>query len=223
MALALQPSTATLSTRPPTPDHQNQPARVLHLDAAAVDQLDAVAVGVAHEAEQRAAFSHAIRLSLGLDSLILEPRERLLQIVHGQRDMSVPCAEVVRATVVVERQLELLVLTGDAEKIVRGLLLAVPDDVHLAPELEPERLVEGAALPGVGDPHHGVQIARHDGIVRRSPSRASTTAFPAACAAECPVTAARKSARRSAYSRESTVAVTVAVRGTSRSNAISPK
>src|SRR5438270_8964940 len=31
MALAVQPSTATLSTRPPTPDHQNQPARVLHL------------------------------------------------------------------------------------------------------------------------------------------------------------------------------------------------
>src|SRR5207253_8427844 len=35
MALALQPSTATLSTRPPTPDHQNQPARVLHLEAGA--------------------------------------------------------------------------------------------------------------------------------------------------------------------------------------------
>src|ERR1035437_1246892 len=34
MALALQPSTQTLSNRPPTPDHQNQPARVLQLGRA---------------------------------------------------------------------------------------------------------------------------------------------------------------------------------------------
>jgi hypothetical protein len=54
-------------------------------------------------------------------------------------------------------------------------------------------------------------------------SRVSTMASPAACAAECPVTADRKSARCNAYRFESTAALTVAVRGTSRKSAISPK
>lgn len=65
--------------------------------------------------------------------------------------------------------------------------------------------------------------------VRQSPcavarfSRVSAMASPAACAAECPVTADRKSARWSAYRLESTAALTVAVRGMSRRSAISPK
>jgi hypothetical protein len=53
--------------------------------------------------------------------------------------------------------------------------------------------------------------------------RAPATCCPAAWAAECPVTVARNASRWRAYSWESTVAVTVAVRGTSRSSAISPK
>ena len=53
--------------------------------------------------------------------------------------------------------------------------------------------------------------------------RASATFFPAAWAVECPVTAARNASRCRAYSWESTVALTVAVRGTSRRSAISPK
>ena len=58
------------------------------------------------------------------------------------RDVAVRRAELVGAAVVVERQLELLLLAGHAEEVVRRLELAVADDRQLAPELEPERLVE---------------------------------------------------------------------------------
>ena len=61
----------------------------------------------------------------------------------------------------VEGELELLLLAGDAEEVVRRFLLAVPDDVHVAAELEPERLVERTASVRVGDAVHGVQIAGH--------------------------------------------------------------
>jgi hypothetical protein len=54
-------------------------------------------------------------------------------------------------------------------------------------------------------------------------SRSSATACPAACAARWPVTAPRKSSRCRAYRWESTIAFTVAVRGTLRRRAISPK
>ena len=61
------------------------------------------------------------------------------------------------------------------------------------------------------------------GRVRRfSASRRSTSAWAAAALGRDPVTAARKSSRSSASSRVSVAAVTVAVRGTSRSRAISP-
>jgi hypothetical protein len=55
------------------------------------------------------------------------------------------------------------------------------------------------------------------------PCRCSTTSSPAARTPECDVTAATKSLRSIAYSCESATAVTVAVRGTSRIKAISPK
>src|SRR6266487_2903108 len=45
----------------------------------AVDQLDAVAVRILDEAEQRAALAHAVRLLLGLDALLLQLREGLLE------------------------------------------------------------------------------------------------------------------------------------------------
>src|SRR5204863_8260166 len=100
--------------------------------------------GVAHEAAQRASFTDAAGLAPRLAALLLEPCEGLLQVADGERDVPVARAEVVRTAVVVERQLELLVLAGNAEEVVRGLRLAVADDVHVATELEPERLVEGA-------------------------------------------------------------------------------
>ena len=87
--------------------------------------------------------------------------ERRTKIVDRKRDVAVAAAEVVRAAVVVVRELELRVLARDAEEVVRRLPLAVADDVHVAAELEAERLVEGAAPLRIGDPVHRVQIARH--------------------------------------------------------------
>src|SRR5579864_469293 len=111
---------------------------------AAVDQFDAVVVGIAHEGDERAALAHAIRLALGLDALLLQLRERRAKIVDRICDVAVAGADVVRPPVVVERQLELRVFARSAEEVVRRLLLAVSDDVELAAELEAERLVEGA-------------------------------------------------------------------------------
>ena len=68
-----------------------------------------------------------------------------VEVVDADRDVAVAGPEVVRSAVVVQRQLELLVLAGEAEEVVRRLPLAVPDDVHVAAELEAERLVERAA------------------------------------------------------------------------------
>lgn len=70
-----------------------------------VDQLDSILVRIADEAEPRAAFSDAVRLALGLDALVREPRERLVEVVHADRDVALAGAEVVRAAVVVQRQL----------------------------------------------------------------------------------------------------------------------
>src|SRR5262245_39552310 len=80
--------------------------------------------------------------------------------------MAVCSAEVVGAAVVVERELELLLLVGDTVEVVRRLELAVADDLHLAPELEPERLVERAAATGIGDAVHRVQVPGHAAILR---------------------------------------------------------
>src|SRR5665647_1731249 len=128
---------------------------------AAVDQFDSVLVGIAHEADERAALAHAIRLTLRLDALLLQLRERLRQVVHGVRNVPVAGPDLVRAAVVVVRELQLLFLAGDAEEVVRRLRLAAADDVHVTAELEPERLVERAALHRIGDPDHGVQVSRH--------------------------------------------------------------
>src|SRR4051812_37033810 len=127
----------------------------------AVDQLDPVAVRVLDEADERAALTDAIRLSFRLDALLLQLLERRLEVVDRKRDVAVARADVVRAAVMVERELELLVLAGHAEEVVRRFALAVPDDVHVAAELQAERLVEGAALLRIGDPNHGVQVFGH--------------------------------------------------------------
>src|ERR1700757_3479504 len=97
---------------------------------AAVDQLDAVAVGILDEADQRAAFAHPVGLAFGLDALLLQLRERRLEVVDADGDVPVAGAEVVGAAVVVEGQLEHRVVVADAEEVVRRLELAVADDVH---------------------------------------------------------------------------------------------
>src|SRR5689334_15481463 len=108
------------------------------LSGAAFDELDAVLVGILHEAEAVPSGAHRIRRPLGLDSLLLQPRERPVEVVDRERDVTVARAEVVRSPVVVVRELEFLVLAGHAEEVVRRLLRAVTDDVELAPELETE-------------------------------------------------------------------------------------
>src|SRR4051794_25540853 len=119
--------------------------RLLRLPAALVDELHAVAVRVADEAEERTSLAYAVRLPLRLDALLLQPLERPAEVVDADGDVPVAGAEVVRTTVVVQRQLELLVLAREPEEVVRRLLLAAADDVHVATKLHPERLVEGAA------------------------------------------------------------------------------
>ena len=89
--------------------------------------------------------------------------EGSVEILDPDRDVPVAAAEVVAAAVVVERQLEHRLLVADREEVVRRLELAVADDVEVAREGEAERLVERAALLGIGNPAHRVQEARHDG------------------------------------------------------------
>ena len=89
-----------------------------------------------------------------------------VEIVDADSDMAVAGAELVRATVVVERQLEHALLVADREEVVRRLALAVPNDVHLALKAEPERLVERAAPRRIRDPDHGVQEGGHGRILR---------------------------------------------------------
>src|SRR5947208_1245297 len=117
----------------------------------APDDLDPVAVGITDEAEPRAALAHLVRRPLGLDALLRETRKRALQVVDADRDVAVTGSEVVRPAVVVEGELELLLLAGKAEEVVRRLLLAASDDVEVAAELEAERLVERPAALRVGD------------------------------------------------------------------------
>src|SRR5204863_10048854 len=137
-----------------------QPATTPWLTAP-LDQLDPVAVRILHETEPRASFADAVRLALRPDSRILQSREGRIEVVDADRDVAVTGAEVVRTAIVVEGELELLLLAGDAEEVVRRLELAVAHDRKLTAELESERLVKGPTLLWIGDPVHGVQVARH--------------------------------------------------------------
>src|SRR5262249_27785680 len=127
--------------------------------------------GIAHEAEERTALADLVRRLLRLDPVLRELGQRRVHVVDRKRDVAVARPEVVRASVVVERQLELFLLPGHREEVVRRLSLPVTDDVHVTAELEAERLVEGAAPIGIGDAVHGVEIARHGEIVRRAGAR----------------------------------------------------
>src|SRR2546423_4363934 len=65
------------------------------------DDLDAVAVGIADEAEPAASFAHLVRRALRLDLELLQTRKRPFEILDADRDVAVPGAELVGATVVV--------------------------------------------------------------------------------------------------------------------------
>src|SRR5215831_7095138 len=128
-----------------------------------LDDLDPIGIWVPDEAEPVAALAHRVRLALGLDPLLLQARERRVEVVDAYGDVPVARAQLVRAPVVVEGQLEHRLLVAEREEVVRRLQLAVADDVEVAGEREPERLVEDAALPGIGDADHGVKKGGHGG------------------------------------------------------------
>src|SRR5579864_8240605 len=97
------------------------------------DDLDPVLVGIANEAETISALPHRVGRALRLDALLLELRQGAVEVVDADRDVPVGAAQLVRAAVVIERQLELLLLAGVAEEVVRRLELAVADDRELSP------------------------------------------------------------------------------------------
>src|SRR5919197_3742362 len=72
------------------------PDRPVPPGALPLDELDPVAVRIAHEAEPRAAFAHAIGRPLGLDSLPGEPLQRPVEVVDRDGDVAVAGAELVR-------------------------------------------------------------------------------------------------------------------------------
>src|SRR5918994_2040036 len=74
--------------------------------SALLDQLDAVAVGVADEADPAAALAHAVRRLLRVDALAGELAQRRVEVVDRQRDVVVARAELVRVDAVVVGELE---------------------------------------------------------------------------------------------------------------------
>src|SRR5436305_1359888 len=55
----------------------------------ALDELDAVLVRIADEADERASFAQAVRLALRLDSLLRQARKRRRHVVDRERDVAV--------------------------------------------------------------------------------------------------------------------------------------
>src|ERR1700674_4255833 len=87
----------------------------------AFDQFDPVRIRIANEAEQGAAFAYPVGLPLGLDPLASQPLEGGSEIVDADRNVAVGGAELVAPAVVIEGELELLLLAGRAEEVVRRL------------------------------------------------------------------------------------------------------
>src|SRR4051794_1359460 len=108
-----------------------------------LDDLHTVVVWIAHEAQPRAALADRVRRALRLDALLPELRQRRVEVRHADRDVTVSGAVVVRAAVVVQRQLQHVGHAARAEEVVGGLELAVSHDRRLLAGLEAERGVKG--------------------------------------------------------------------------------
>src|SRR5579884_313109 len=107
----------------------------------ALDDLDPVAVRVAHEAQPRAAVTNGVGRALGLDPLLGQAGQRRVELARRDRDVPVAGADLVRLGLPeVEGQLEagLVAVLGQPHEHVHGL---VPDR-QPALLLEAERLVE---------------------------------------------------------------------------------
>src|SRR5262249_42868845 len=129
------------------------------------DQLDPIVVRVADKAEPGGALADLIRRPFGLDALLREARARLVGVLDAGGDVPVGGAQLVRAPVVVEGQLEHAIVVAHREEVVRRLALPVTDDVEVPREGEAERLVERTALLRIRDPDHGVQESGHGWIL----------------------------------------------------------
>src|SRR5215218_930077 len=120
--------------------------------SALLDQLDAVAVGVAHEADPVTALAHPVRRLLGGDALSGQLAERAVEVVDGERDVVVAGAELVRVDAVVVGELEAVAVAGEAHEDVDRLVA----DRHPPALLEAQRLVELHRAVDVADPVAGV-------------------------------------------------------------------
>src|SRR5215216_7988071 len=140
--------------------------------SAALDQLDAIAVGVAHEADPRAAGAHAVRRLLGLDPLLRQVGQHVVEGRDRDRDVVVTGSELVGVDAVVVGQLEPVAVARQAHEHVDRLVA----DRHPAALLEPERLVERDAAVDVADAvagmdeFHGPERTLRRMIVERSMS-----------------------------------------------------
>src|SRR3954447_24324136 len=114
----------------------------------ALDELDPVAAGVAHEADPRAAGPQPVGRLLRVDALLGEPLERPVEVVDGQGDVVVARAELVRVDAEVVGQLQPVAVPRDAHEDVDRLVA----DGHAPALLEPQRLVEGDGAVDVADP-----------------------------------------------------------------------
>src|SRR3954453_59071 len=79
---------------------------------ALLDQLDPVAVRVAHEADAGAALPDAVGRLLRVDALVGQRRERLVEVVDRQRDVVVTRAELVGVDAEVVGELEPVAVAG---------------------------------------------------------------------------------------------------------------
>src|SRR3954453_8106583 len=134
-------------------DPRSMTARRRSLTASAsFDQLDAVTVGIAHEADPRAALADPVGRLLGFDAVAAEPLEGAVEVVDGERDVVVARAELVVVDAVVVGQLEPVAVARNAHEHVDRLVA----DRHPPPLLEAERLVEGDRAVDVADAVAGV-------------------------------------------------------------------
>ncbi len=120
---------------------------------ASLDQFDAVSVGIADEAEPRAAFAHRIGRLFRFDSLLFQSLECRIQVVHADGDVPVARSELVGVDAEVVRQLEPGAVFRQAHEHVDRLV----SDWEPAHLLESEGFVEGHRAVDLTDPVAGVQ------------------------------------------------------------------
>src|SRR5215207_4447964 len=119
----------------------------------AVDQLDAVAVGIGDEADPvLGPAARVVRRPLRCDALRGEALEQAVEVLGRDRDVAVAAAEVVGVpAALVDGQLERVPVAGESEVDVVGAVELEP-----AAALEAERLVEAQRGVDVADADIGV-------------------------------------------------------------------